>query len=202
MATELETRTDTKTQTQRSIFTGINGQFGSSEYKRPAFKEIDFDDVTEFTAPTITTIEQQRTEKVMPQIQTTAAVQTQTQSRENVRAKLNARGKIILSVVAIVLCSLMAFAIGNAVTLSSLGGAISQKQQLVATQQQAVSQLEQEYQLLNSGVVDAAEELGYTQATEDQIIYLNSVETISRPTAQIETNWFDSLCKFFSNLFK
>lgn len=198
MATELQTKTETKQ--ERSIFTGSFNFSERTEYKRPAFKEINFDDVADYTEPTtVQTMEKQQ----MPQIQQRKVAEVQADQQADKRVKLNAHGKIIIAVVAVVICALMAFAIGNAVMLSSLGSTVAQKQQYVAAQQQTVEGLQQQYASINNSIQNtAAEKFGYTDASNANVVKLQEVETISRPTAQIETNWFDSLCNFFAGLFK
>ena len=54
--------------------------------------------------------------------------------------------------------------------------------------------------VISEGVESAARDAGLTGdlsgATE-----LSAVEDLVRPSAQIETNWFDNLCNFLSHLF-
>ena len=197
MATELQTKTETKQ--ERSIFTGSFNFSERTEYKRPAFKEINFDDVADYTQPTtVATIEKQQ----LPQIQQRPVAEVKQQEQQDKKVKLNAHGKIIIAVVAVVVCALMAFAIGNAVMLSSLGSSVAAKQQYVATQQQTVADLEQQFNDLNNNIKnEASDKFGYSDASDANVIELERVDTIYRAPAQIETNWFDKLCNFFSGLF-
>lgn len=203
MATELETRTRTTTTEGRRIFTGIYQDDVRTEYRRPNFSSIQFDTVQDVNVETsydspVEQIEVEKTRKVdMLTVDRTIEQRPQTP----LKVRLNARGKIIVSVLAICICALVAFMVGNIVTINNLNGVIAQKQEYVLEQQQVVSDLQQEYDSLENGVQENATQNGYSPIDASQVTEVSGVTQISKETAEIETNWFDRLCDWLSGLF-
>ncbi len=203
MATELETRTSTTTTTGRRIFTGLNTDSVRTEYKRPNFSGINFDEVRTVDVQTSydTTVEEITvdTPKKMDMLTVERTIEQRPQTP--LKVHLNARGKIIVSVLAICICALVAFMIGNIVTISSLNGVIAEKQQLVLEQQQVVSDLQKEYDDLGDSTQQNAADNGYSQIDASQVTEVGGVAELEKPSAVIEGNWFDSLCNWLSTLF-
>lgn len=203
MATELETRTSTTTSTGRRIFTGLNQDSIRTEYRRPNFSSITFDNVEEVDIQTSydTTVEEISvdTPKKMDMLTVDRTIEQRPQTP--LRVRLNARGRIIVSVLAICICALVAFMIGNIVTINNLNGVIAQKQELVLQQQQTVSDLQQEYDELGNNIQQNASDNGYTQIDASQVTEMGNVTALEKPSADIEGNWFDSFCNWLSELF-
>ncbi len=203
MATELETRTSTTTSTGRRIFTGLNQDNVRTEYRRPNFSSITFDNVEEVDIQTSydTTVEEISvdTPKKMDMLTVDKTIEQRPQTP--LRVRLNARGRIIVSVLAICICALVAFMIGNIVTINNLNGVIAQKQELVLQQQQTVSDLQQEYDDLGNNIQQNASDNGYVQIDTSQVTEIGNVDVLEKPSADIEGNWFDSLCNWLSELF-
>ncbi len=197
MVTQIEEQ-ETK-QEQKRIFTGLNtsrlNQSTTTEYRRPNFSDIDFEPIN--FSETITS------ENPVTVQKNTVSVSEEIISRPSTRARarLNARGKIILSVAIICICALMAFMIGNAVTISGLNGSIAQKQQLVAQQQQVVSDLYNQSQKLDEDLYDNAINNGYGEIDAQDVVQTGNISKIDKPKAEIESNWFDNLCNWFAGLF-
>ncbi len=120
------------------------------------------------------------------------------------RPKLNARGKIIVSVYSIIVAIIIAFCIYNAVSISSLSSSVNAKQQIVASQTQVINELQREYNrlgdeenILASDVVDQ----NYKVPTSDDIVYVDDVEIGQRPEEQSHSNWFENFCRKLKDLF-
>lgn len=197
MVTQLE-KQETKQESKR-IFTGLDTSRlnTTTEYRRPNFSEIDFETVS---AP-IDTITPSQTIKEEQKDQLIVSEQILNKPAAPTKVKLNARGKIILSVAVICICALMAFMIGNIVTICSLNNTISAKQQVVASQQQIVSELKGQSDNIMQGIEQNATNNGFSQIDSASVVQTDSITPVSKPSANIEGNWFDSLCEFLSNLF-
>ena len=108
----------------------------------------------------------------------------------------------MLSVYSVVVALLIAFAIYNAVSISSGAALIASKQAEVASQTRVINSLKVEYN-----------ELGTDQYIRDSVgsdfVDSNSSNTFTidmpeytLPTdVEAPTNWFDKLCEFLSGLF-
>lgn len=203
MATELETRTRTTTSTGRRIFTDYDSQDVRTSYRKPNFSGINFDDVETVDVQTNydTTIEEISvdTPRKMDMLTVDKAIEQRPQTP--LKVKLNARGRIIVSVLAICICALVAFMVGNIVTLNSLNGTLAEKQQIVMEQQQIVSDLQDRYDSINNSMQDNAANNGYIDIDASQVGSVDSVNELAKPEAVIEGNWFDTLCNWLSNLF-
>ena len=204
MATELETRTRTTTNTGRRIFTDFEAQDSIGSYKRPNFSGINFEGVETVDIQTNynTTIEEIAVETPRQMDILTVDKTIEQRPQTPLKVKLNARGRIIVSVLAICICALMAFMVGNIVTLNSLNGTLAQKQQIVMEQQQAVSDLQDRYDSINNSLQDNAANNGYIEIDANQVGSVNGVTELAKPEAVIEGNWFDTLCNWLSNIFK
>lgn len=202
MVTELETKTKTQsTHESRRIFSGLESS-ASADYKRPSFSTIDFD-VPSITNKTEYDL-QARDIEVAEQKQTDMLVvekAIEQKPEKSLKIKLNSRGKIIVTVLAICICALLTFMIANIVTISSLNGTISAKQNYISSQQSEVDKLRQEYDEILNNLETTAGESGYQQIDPSQIVEYNGSEIINKPTTNIESNWFDKLCNFFAQLF-
>lgn len=198
---ETETKTQTTTNTGRRIFAGLNSDT-ATEYKRPSFSSIDFEDVeidrqTSYqTTDAPITIEKPKTMDML-----TIEKQIEQRPQTPIKIKLNARGKIIISVLAICICALVAFMIGNIVTISQLNETIRQKEEYVYSQQQQVDELQANYDQISNEMYDNALSNGYQTIESDQIISVDEVLKIEKDNAEIDGNWFDNLCNFLSNFF-
>lgn len=202
MATDLEQRTTTEQQTRRGFFSSMNISGEDTQYCRPNFSAIDFEDASNISSEKhydsrVETITVDNPRK-LDMLTIDKAIEQHPQAP--IKVTLNARGRIIVSVIAICICALMAFMIGNAVAIGNLNYQINQQQEIVYQQQETVNGLQQEYDALTNGAQQAAIDSGYTQTIEnaysvDEVLELNRAET------EIPGNWFDNLCNFLSNLF-
>ena len=201
MATELEQRTSQETETRRGIFSRISDA-PDTEYRRPIFSNLSFEDTSTINVQKHYTgqTEELAVDSARKVDMLTIDKRIEQHPQAPVKVHLNAHGRILISVIAICICALVAFMIGNAVTIGNLSSQVSAKSQVVYEQQLAVNDLQNQYDVISEGVESAARDAGLTGdlsgATE-----LSAVEDLVRPSAQIETNWFDNLCNFLSHLF-
>lgn len=114
--------------------------------------------------------------------------------------RLNARGKIAIAVFSIVFVVLVAFAIYNGIALSSLSTEVALKNQAVASQTVVINDLTREYNDLTVDVSDGIS-MGYRQPVSSDYVEIVVSKRAAKNTTQIESNWFDRLCEFLSNLF-
>lgn len=204
MAIDYETETRTTTTTGRRIFSGLNvDRQQTTEYRRPNFSRISFDEVEAVDSETSYNSTPEQISIDSPKQMDMLTVEKTIEQRPitPVKVRLNARGKIIVSVLSICICALIAFMIGNIVTINGLNNQIAAQQQIVLNQQQQVSDLKDEYDNLNNSLEQEAQNSGYTSIDSVQVTEVGGVEIIEKPTADIQGNWFDNLCNWLSNIF-
>lgn len=203
MATELDTRTRTTTTSGRRIFTGLNQEETRTAYRRPNFSSINFDNVETVDVQTSydTTVEEITVDTPRKMDMLTVDKTIEQRPQTPLKVRLNARGRIIVSVLAICICALVAFMVGNIVTINNLNGVIAQKQQIVMQQQETVNNLQEEYDSLGNNIEQSATDNGFSQVNNEQVTEIGSVNQLEKPSAEIEGNWFDSLCNWLSELF-
>lgn len=123
-----------------------------------------------------------------------------TKSNADVKIRLNARGKIIVSVFSVVAVLLMAFSIYNAVIIGRLNASLTSKQTELKKLEYQVDDAEIAYNsIISEDNILASLPNSYTEAGESVVIELGERPIINQ--APEETNWFDKVCKFFSDLF-
>ena len=129
--------------------------------------------------------------------------QPEVQAPADYKIKLNARGKIIASVFGVVVALLIAFMVYNAVVISKLTSTLKLLESEEVSKNVGVTQLETTYSEITAPahLENRAEGLGleFSPQGSDVKISLKQRPQIKEPSKS--TNWFDSLCEFFSNLF-
>jgi len=118
------------------------------------------------------------------------------------KAKLNARGKILVSVYSIIVAIIVAFCIYSGVIVANLGNDISAKQQIVATESGVISQLQNAYNSLGEDDVIISQ-VGdeFKVPTSADTVSVSDFEMKERPEAKEETNWFEKFCNSLKKLF-
>ncbi len=124
----------------------------------------------------------------------------QEKSQKKKTFRLNARGKIAICVFSIIFAALLAFSIYNAVLIGELNTSVALKNQAVANQTAVINNLQAEYNELSVDV-DEGISMGYREATDADIVEVVSTPKATKTTTEVESNWFDKLCEFFSKLF-
>lgn len=172
--------------------------------EEPQFQDNNFDFETEYSKVEAPTYEKE--ERVLPSYtfkrdvaqkpQETIVATTTVQPQ----AHLSARAKIILSVMSIVACMLVAFAIYNVVSISSLNYAVAEKSAIYASIQDEVAALEDEYNQLGSDE-NINNNLDGSFVDGNSEVVLPSLPERPAIVYETPTNWFDQLCAFLSNLF-
>lgn len=138
----------------------------------------------------------------MPNVERRTIVQEVEKPRHTIsktRVKLNARGKIFVSMYSVIACLLVAFSIYNAVAISNIKSTLIKKEELYEQTYSEVSTLQKNYDELSS--MTNLDYSGYSPVGEGNT---KVVQMEKRPTfldVSKETNWFDKVCNFFSNLF-
>ena len=129
-------------------------------------------------------------------------IQTLQQEKQETRKKfkLNARGKIAICVFSIIFAALVAFSIYNAVLIGQLNNSVALKNQTIASQTAVINNLQNEYNELTVDVEEGIS-MGYREATDADIVEVVSTPKATKTTTNVESNWFDRLCEFFSKLF-
>lgn len=118
------------------------------------------------------------------------------------KLKLRARGKIAITVYSIILLTLIAFAIYNAVAINQMQALVAAKNQTYITQSVVINDLLEEYNNLGSDerILEEVEGV-FIEPTENHIVRVSLGSMEERPETSVESNWFEELCKFLSGLF-
>lgn len=207
-----ETYTTTSTRTRTSRYGGYS-QYGTRldevEYETPSFVEIDENEDTAFEVQKNYAFgsddnfiqEEQTRTMAMPNVIRKARV---IETPENTsKIKIRARGKIAITVYSIILVALITFAIYNAVAINALQSAVATKNQTYISQLADINALQSEYNELgmDETIMDKAAENGFILSTENDVVRVSKVEMASRDKVEVESNWFEELCQFLSNIF-
>lgn len=118
------------------------------------------------------------------------------------KLKIRARGKIAIAVYSIILLTLIAFSIYNAVAINQMQASVYLKNQEYITQSVVINDLLDEYNKLGSDERILDEVAGeFIEPTNNHIVRVSKGSMEERQETQIESNWFEDLCSFLSNLF-
>ena len=141
---------------------------------------------------------------IQPTTQTMTMSYNRNYSEEKVvgKSRLTTKSKVLIASYAIVVLALVI-----AVTLCSVsvGSTFGAATQLSIDYSQATAQLVQlteevqteDYQAL----IERATELGYIDASSSNTLEYTELETRPAQNFEVQTNWFDSLCDWLSNVF-
>lgn len=118
------------------------------------------------------------------------------------KAKLNARGKIAITVYSIVVAIIVALCVYNSIAINGLSSEIASKAQIVATQTEVINQLQDTYDSLGEDETILSKVEGeFKVPTADDVVYIDDFVMLERPTYKEETNWFEEFCKKLRKLF-
>ena len=138
----------------------------------------------------------------MPTFERDSAVQYKNQVQTYRKVKLNARGKIAITVYSIVVAIIVAFCIYNGVMINSVNSQILGKSEIVATQTQVITDLENTYNSLGkddyiiSQVGDS-----FKVPTVADTVSVSDFKMTERAERPEETNWFEDFCEALRKLF-
>ncbi len=136
----------------------------------------------------------------MPVFKTTEEEKTEIVAQG--RVHINARGKIVASVFAVIVAIMVAFCIYNAVSINQLEDIVAYKQQIVAEQNEVISALEQEYNSLgeDSNIVDRLDG-EFRQVESSDVKKVKKFNMSQRKEQEEPSNWFEEFCEKLRNLF-
>lgn len=140
----------------------------------------------------------------MPSQQTLNMSYMREYAEENVRAKskLGTKSKVAIAsyaivvlalVIAVTLCAVSVS--GSFATVTALNSTYSEVTDQLAQLEEQISK--EDYQ----GLMDRAAELGYIEASRANTMEYTGLETRPAQNFTVESNWFDSLCDWLSNVF-
>ncbi len=156
----------------------------------------------EYKVQTPETISEETNKNFMPTVQRKSFAKVDNETTSSTKVKINTRGKILISVYSCIAAILIAFCIYNAFAISGLSKIVDNKQEIVATEQASVSQLEDQYEgLASEQNVRANLSSEFRQVTENDKVYVVSKSETEVPQYEEPTNFFNKICIFISNLF-
>ena len=142
-------------------------------------------------------------EVIIPTFMPLLKTEAQEKSEENVKIKLNARGKIIVSAFAVIVGILIAFMVYNAVIISNLTKNVNSLTEKQSLQTKSITALQSDYsEISNYEYLEMeAGDLGFSYSNETNDIAVNLPPRPEISEAPKSTNWFNNLCEFLSELF-
>ena len=114
--------------------------------------------------------------------------------------KLNARGKIFASMYCLVATLLVAFCIYNAVSLANINRSLANKNAELNSINSTVNELNVEI-ANNTNYNTVSTPTGFTSVTDSNTVVTQRDKRPKYVQVEESSNWIDSICKFFSNLF-
>lgn len=109
---------------------------------------------------------------------------------------INLRGKLIIGVFATIVALLCILLVYNAVLINRYQAEIGANSEIVNELSIENDSLQNQLNNIINGV--SPEGLGMGEATGESI---NLIQRVAAPEITAETNWFDAICNFFSELF-
>lgn len=118
------------------------------------------------------------------------------------KAKLNARGKIMVSVYSIIVAIIVAFCIHNAVSINSLQADVVAKNEIVATQTAVITELQNTYNSLGEedNIITQVGD-SFKTPTEADTTVISDFKLSVREKPAEQTNWFEKFCENLRKLF-
>lgn len=120
------------------------------------------------------------------------------------RIELGARMKIIASMFAVIVASLIFAIVWNFASAASMKATFAGKQVEINALTQSIMGLKEEYTLLSDDeqIKTKAENEGYVESTDDNTIVVDFDSYYAEQAIEdVPSNWFNDVCDFFSRLF-
>ena len=128
-------------------------------------------------------------------------VRPTTGAERSFKAKLNARGKIVVVTYALVVALLGFLLIYNAFSMAAVTASIAATEIMISEEQATIEELTTQLNNLNNPdlIMERVAASGFVPTTtESSGIETPVGESISY---EVQTNWFDKICDFISNIF-
>lgn len=120
------------------------------------------------------------------------------------RIELGARMKIIASMFAVIVATLIFAIVWNFASAASMKATFAEKQVEINALTQSIMGLKEEYTLLSDDeqIKTKAENEGYVESTDDNTIVVDFDSYYAEQAIEdVPSNWFNDVCEFFSKLF-
>ena len=119
---------------------------------------------------------------------------------EKVAFTLSLKGKLLIALCSSIMALLSILLIYNAVLIGSYNTQIATGYQTLSEMETVSTELTQQLSAVESNVEFMLQDLGISQSSANTVT-LNTIERQQKIQYLEETNWFDSVCEFISNLF-
>ena len=119
---------------------------------------------------------------------------------EKVAFTLSLKGKLLIAVCSSIMALLSILLIYNAVLIGSYNAQIATGYQTLAEMETISTELVNELSTMETSFEFMPEGLGMSQTSADTIT-VNTIERQQKVQYLEDSNWFDSVCEFISNLF-
>ena len=117
--------------------------------------------------------------------------------------KASFRAVVLLTTSLIVAVLLAVLCIYNITVINSMGSSISYLQEEVVTYENNLAQVESIYNNLTNtdNIQDELAQMGYEEIASSNIVAINVPEKVEVAELTADTNWFDAVCNFISQIF-
>ncbi len=131
------------------------------------------------------------------------AATTFTQNNVLQKTQISARAKLYLTSSVVITALLLFLVIYNLFVISNMQNGIEMLQGEVYQQELRWDDVYKQYRNLTreESIIEELQSSGYVPANENNMFYVNLSNPNSVVELKGETNWFDALCNFISNLF-
>lgn len=119
---------------------------------------------------------------------------------EKVAFTLSLKGKLLIALCSSIMALLSILLIYNAVLIGSYNAQIATGYQTLSEMETVSTELTEQLSTVESNVEFMLQDLGISQSSANTVT-LNTIERQQKIQYLEETNWFDSVCEFISNLF-
>lgn len=120
------------------------------------------------------------------------------------KIQFSARMKLVASMFAVIMVSLVFAIIWNFVSVGKINANIAEKQIIVQELELSINNLKEEYNFVSGEeqIVDRAEDAGFVKSDDTNTVHVELGEMFEEQVVQdLPSNWFNDVCNFFSNLF-
>ncbi|MGD9901204.1 MAG: hypothetical protein AB7S44_01535 [Spirochaetales bacterium] len=131
-------------------------------------------------------------------------IEERVEKKKSFRVNLNKQSKVGIFTYAFVVVLLGFLLVYNAFAIGNVNANINDLNTNIANEQVKIEQVIKDIGNMTDedNIIDLATDLSFSEVPMGDIVNVTLYEKQALPTYEVQTNWFDAICKFFSGLFK
>lgn len=190
----------------QDVYADVKTSFSANDYSNTAVEEYDLEAIQEKLgqfAPQISEEVAVSTPDTLPSSQTLKMnYERQYEAQAKTATKLNTRTKVMIASYALVVLALIIAVTLCGVSVTGSFGAAAALNAESATLATQVAELTEQAETEDyASLIEQATALGYIDSSTSNTLTYSEIETRPAQNFDVQTNWFDSLCDWFSNAF-